>query len=202
MESLSLFPLSSIVLPGGQMRLRIFEPRYQRLVKQCLRHNQPFVMCLAPTSNQVWHQEPLEWVGSVVSIVDFEQLEDGLLGITVQGLERCVIHSVETEYDGLRLCNIEKIGRWPSQPLSKADAILAHSLGEVYQQFPQLEQLNRPAHFDDSAWVSQRWLELLPLNQVPLKQLVLAQTCQQTLTFLHQTLLSDDGAASQQNYHH
>ncbi len=202
MEKFSLFPLSSIVLPGGQMKLRIFEPRYQRLVKDCLSHKQNFVMCVAPASNEVWQKTSLERVGSVVSIVDFEQLDDGLLGITVQGQERCIIHKVETEFDGLRLCEVDTIGRWPSEPITKADAVLADSLNEVYHQFPQLEKLNTPTHFDDSAWVSQRWLELLPLNQVPLNQLVLAKTCQDTLAFLHHTLLCDDSTATQHNTSH
>lgn len=45
MEEIMLFPLSSVVLPEGKMKLRIFEPRYQRMVAQCSKTGSGFGLC-------------------------------------------------------------------------------------------------------------------------------------------------------------
>ncbi len=42
-----LFPLNVVLLPGAQLPLHIFEPRYREMVKNCLQENSPFGMLLA-----------------------------------------------------------------------------------------------------------------------------------------------------------
>jgi Lon protease-like protein len=42
----AIFPLKSIILPGGQFPLRIFERRYIDMVKECLKKNVGFVIAL------------------------------------------------------------------------------------------------------------------------------------------------------------
>jgi ATP-dependent Lon protease len=42
-----LFPLNVVLLPGANLPLHIFEPRYREMVKNCLEENSPFGMLLA-----------------------------------------------------------------------------------------------------------------------------------------------------------
>ncbi len=87
MEEIMLFPLSSVVLPEGKMKLRIFEPRYQRMVAQCSKTGSGFGLCLFDSKSNKNANELSEF-GTLVKIVDFETLSDGLLGITVVGIRR------------------------------------------------------------------------------------------------------------------
>ena len=42
MRTLRLFPLSSVLLPGGRIPLQIFEQRYLDLVRDCMKSSEPF----------------------------------------------------------------------------------------------------------------------------------------------------------------
>jgi len=44
---LPLFPLNVVLLPGADMPLHIFEPRYRQMVRDCLETKSPFGMVLA-----------------------------------------------------------------------------------------------------------------------------------------------------------
>src|SRR5260370_23602760 len=44
---LPLFPLNVVLLPGADMPLHIFEPRYRQMVRDCLEAKSPFGMLLA-----------------------------------------------------------------------------------------------------------------------------------------------------------
>jgi ATP-dependent Lon protease len=46
-DRIPLFPLNVVLLPGEQLPLHIFEPRYRRMVRECLEQNSPFGMLLA-----------------------------------------------------------------------------------------------------------------------------------------------------------
>ena len=82
-SDIPIFPLKSIILPGGQFPLRIFERRYLDMTRDCLKYNSGFVIALTKTDS--------EYISSVydyacyVEIVDWSQLDGGLLGITVEG---------------------------------------------------------------------------------------------------------------------
>ncbi len=43
---LDLFPLNSVVFPHQTMSLRIFEPRYLKLIETCYRDASPFGICM------------------------------------------------------------------------------------------------------------------------------------------------------------
>lgn len=85
MNEVMLFPLTSVVLPEGKMNLRIFEPRYIRMVKECSSKNMGFGVCLVGNDGDPKEVGNVSSIGSLVRIVDFETLSDGLLGITVVG---------------------------------------------------------------------------------------------------------------------
>ncbi|ELV8623520.1 hypothetical protein ATY35_02910 [Vibrio cidicii] len=190
MTQLMLFPLSSTVLPSGKMKLRIFEPRYKRMVKTCCEHNMTFGMCLVDRSAG---RSTLSQCGTEVKIIDFDVLPDGLLGITVQGVQRFTIEQIALEEDGLRLATVQPLLPWPQTELPDQESYLGKQLEQIYAQFPQLGELYPQRLYTDANWVTQRWLEILPLSVQQFEQFAGHADCSSGLNFLSQ-VVEDDSA--------
>lgn len=104
--TLVLFPLSAHLLPGGIMPLRIFEPRYQRMIAES--REREFALCMLDP-RQPDALRNMYPIATRVRIIDFDLLPDGLLGITVLGVERVRITDLWQEEDGLRVGEVEPL---------------------------------------------------------------------------------------------
>ena len=80
-----LFPLKTVLFPGGVLPLRIFEPRYLDMVSQCLKSDSRFGVVAIVEGNEAGTGATFTEMGTLAQIVDFDQLEDGLLGLTCRG---------------------------------------------------------------------------------------------------------------------
>ncbi|WP_117235351.1 LON peptidase substrate-binding domain-containing protein [Vibrio maerlii] len=187
MTELMLFPLNSVVLPEGKMNLRIFEPRYKRMVKECCANDIGFGMNLA-SGRKSTSGITISTVGTMVKIIDFETLPDGLLGITVVGNQRFSLQQVWSEHDGLRKAKVEWLDNWNHSELNGSDSFLSVQLEQIYNKFPQLGALYSHRFFDDASWVAQRWLELLPLESEQFELLTSASSCQPSIDFLRSAI--------------
>ncbi|WP_404399303.1 LON peptidase substrate-binding domain-containing protein [Idiomarina seosinensis] len=163
-EQLPLFPLTAHVLPHGSLRLRIFEPRYTRLVKRCMAEQTDFVICMFDANEGKDSQKYILPYGTAVSITDFEMLEDGFLGITVEGKSRVKIHQHHREPDGLNIGESQRLPAWQPKPATEQHELLIKRLQEIYATYPELGSLYEKPNFDDLSWLCQRWLEILPLD--------------------------------------
>ena len=105
-NKLPVFPLGLVVLPGTIQTLQIFEPRSLSMVKNCMRTDTGFVITLS-TNNQ--SGDSFMSQGTFVQIIDFNQLPNGLLGITVKGSQKVSIKSVEQLESGLHYASISLI---------------------------------------------------------------------------------------------
>lgn len=158
-----LFPLHSILFPGGALPLRIFESRYIDLVRRCLREDSGFGICMIRQGKEVGGVAEVYEVGTYGKIQYFEQLESGLLGITVRGERRFQLRRTWVESDQLLMGEVEFLAAEPRQPLGEQYRPLAELLGEIIQQLgPPYSVL--PSEYDDAAWVGQRLTELLPID--------------------------------------
>lgn len=173
-EELPLFPLTAHVLPEGRLRLRIFEPRYTRLVKRCMSAQSDFVICMFDPMQSKDSSEYILPFGTAVQIIDFEMLDDGFLGITVQGKDRVKIQQHHTEADGLHVGRVERLPGWPNESLPSDKIVLKKRLEEIFQVYPELGSLYHDERFDELSWLCQRWLEILPLD-VHAKQRLIKQ---------------------------
>jgi Lon protease-like protein len=183
-----LFPLSGHVLPGGQIRLRIFEPRYLRMVKEaCAQSPNSYIgMCMFNDTGHVDDNTHIHRIGTLATVVDFETLPDGLLGITVAGQQLFAIESIETASDGLRVGRVRPFRSWPEHPLQVEYRDLAEQLMAVYQRYPELGAPPNSQQLDCANWVAQRWLEILPVA-AEIKQTLLDQaSCEPALGYLHE----------------
>ena len=160
MSELPLFPLRTVLFPGGSLQLRIFEPRYLNLVSRCLRENIGFGVVMIRQGTEVGPAVTYE-VGTLARISDWYTLSDGLLGITALGEERLRIHSSRRESDGLVIGEVTMLGPERAiglEPRHTAAIAALQSLSALANE-PIPEAQWRP---DDAAWVAARLAELLP----------------------------------------
>ncbi len=185
---LPLFPLSSHILPQGRMSLRIFEPRYVRMIKESCASNTGFVICMlnsAGDQNLNSHIFPL---GTLCKVIDFDVLEDGLLGVTVEGIECVSIQNIETESDNLRVALVASAKQWSCEPNDLALHPIDERLQEIFERYPEVSSLYNEMRFDDPIWVINRWIELLPVGAEQKQHFLMQQDCKKVLHYLSQLI--------------
>jgi len=160
-----LFPLSTVVFPGGPLPLRIFETRYIDLVRRCMRDGSGFGVVLLREGAEVGVPAVTYDVGTYARIVDFSQQPDGLLGIRATGERRFRILERRRARDGLNLADVEWRGDERAEPLPEEFADLAPAIDAILTQagepYASLER-----RLDDAAWISGRLAEILPVPVV------------------------------------
>ncbi len=94
---LDLFPLNSVVFPHQKLSLRIFEPRYLKLMETCNREAHPFGICLIREGKDVGAPAIPFKIGTSVVIKEFTDVSDNLFYIVVKGERRFRIEHVIQE---------------------------------------------------------------------------------------------------------
>jgi Lon protease-like protein len=160
---LPLFPLSSIVLPDGLLPLRLFEPRYINMIKECFKNETGFGVCLIKEGNEVGAPSVPYEQGTLVSIVDFDQGSDGLLHITAKGVQEFDLLSYSVQKDQLLVGEVSL--REPDAPLVMNDKYreLSNKLG-VILSYVEPNIVYDDKRLDEPDWVCHRLLELLPIT--------------------------------------
>lgn len=158
----ALYPLPTVVFPGGIMPLRIFEPRYLDLVAMCMKGSTGFGVCAERPSNSGGFSVPHR-VGTLVEIIDFERLDDGFLGITVVGRRRFDVLSTRQADNGLWWGTVDFLRddhdvNCPTEfdTLKQVAAALVEQAGMPWNE--------RTADYDSADWLSARLTELLPFD--------------------------------------
>jgi len=163
---LPLFPLKTVLYPGGLLPLRIFEQRYIAMAKACLQDSRPFGVCLITRGDEVAHDPtaPPEFsmVGTEATIASWDMPELGILHVRAVGGERFQVRSHRVERDGLVVALAARIPAEPTatletrfEPLAKLLELIAARVGP--HQFPEARA------YDDASWVGYRLAEVLPL---------------------------------------
>lgn len=179
-----LFPLSAHLLPEGRMALRIFEPRYVRMVKDACANNTGFVMCMLNSSGDKSKNEHIYPIGTFAHVVDFDLLEDGLLGIKVAGSHLVEVSHIASDDDGLRTGECKDLTPWQCEISPQQMAPMDERLKEIFKNYDELAKLYDSPQFENPKWVLNRWLELLPVDGAQ-KQYFLAQkNCTSLLNYL------------------
>lgn len=159
-----LFPLASVLFPGGQLQLRIFEPRYLDLVRECTRHGTGFGVCLILQGQEVGESAVPAAIGTVARISDFHRDDDGLLGIVAEGGSRFRVARSRVRSDGLLRGDVEVWPDEPEQPVPVEFALLQTILERLIETMaPHWRHAQRSA-YDDASWLGFRLAELLPLD--------------------------------------
>jgi hypothetical protein len=157
-----LFPLGTVLFPGGPLPLRIFEARYIDLVRRCMRDGSGFGVVLIREGAEAGGPALTFDVGTYARIVDFSQQPDGLLGVRANGERRFRILERRRARDGLNLADVEWLPDELRQPLPEEFAELAPALDAILTQVGEpYASLERQV--DDAAWVAGRLAEVLPI---------------------------------------
>ncbi len=163
MTRLPLFPLNSVIFPGGLLPMKIFEARYLDLVSDCLKNNRVFGICLIKDGQEVGAPAQVHGVGTSVSIVDWEQRRDGLLGVLVHGDRRFRVLNSQVEPNGLVTAEIEFLEREKEAAIPEEFRSMSDMLKRI------MDELGAPydrlaIHYDLAGEVGARITELLPLD--------------------------------------
>ncbi|MCC5853990.1 MAG: LON peptidase substrate-binding domain-containing protein [Alkalimonas sp.] len=190
-EQLALFPLNCLLLPEGKTKLRVFEPRYVRLVKEATAGKRAFAMALLnPLVNQQ-HPDRIFPLATRVEVTDFDVLKDGLLGIEVHGLSRVRLRKRWQEADQLHVAETEPVDFWHQQPLDEPRQPLQQSFQQLLAREPELARLYPATRLDDASWLAARWLELLPLPPLLKEHLAEQSTPDACLHYLERCLKAE-----------
>jgi hypothetical protein len=186
-----LFPLQTVLFPGGRLPLRIFERRYMDMAKACLRDGSPFGVCLIREGREVGEPALPEAVGCVARIVEWDMPQLGLLQVVARGERRLRIRARRVQADGLALAGAELLDEERDAPLDPQADLCARVLRRMVDAAPAgLVEL--PPRYDSSAWVSARLAELLPLSLASKQRLLEMDDARDRLEILRR-LISSSG---------
>lgn len=182
LTQLPLFPLNTVLFPGGWMPLRIFEVRYLDMIGRCHRAGAPFgIVCLseghevrrvdpqAAGEAPSFAKEDFHAVGVLARIDSLDKPQPGLLMIRCQGMQRFKVDRRQQLSHGLWVADVTLDAPEPVVPvpdhLDGARNRLQQLLMNLRERQPEvLAQLplQEPYHWNDCGWVANRWAELLP----------------------------------------
>jgi len=178
LQSLPLFPLSTVLFPGGVLPLRIFEVRYLDMIGKCYKAGAPFGVVSLTQGSEVQrpgNNEAFSNVGTLATITEYETPRPGLMMIRAGGAQRFRITSRDQLKHGLWIADVESLAPDKDveippdlQTASTALRQLIQSL-ELKSGGKEPLPLQAPWRLDDCGWVANRWCELLPLP-VAIKQ--------------------------------
>ncbi len=163
LESLGLFPLHAVLVPGAALGLRVFEPRYLDLVRDCGRSGRGFGICLIMDGEEAGAAAKPAAFGTEAVIEDFDTDDMGVLMLRVRGRRRFRVARTRVRDNGLVVGEVEWREPDPDEELRPEHGLLALLLQRILEQAGG-EHADAPAaRFDDAAWVGWRLSELLPL---------------------------------------
>ena len=186
-----LFPLQTVLFPGGLLPLRIFEQRYMQMAKGCLRDGTPFGVCLIREGGEVGEPAVPVDLGCTARIVEWDMPQLGLLQVVARGEQRFRIRSRRVQADGLALASIELLGEESDAPLDAQADLCARVLRRIVEAAPA-GLVEPPPRYASSAWVGARLAELLPLSHASKQRLLEMDDARDRLEILRR-LISSSG---------
>ncbi|GAA4859588.1 LON peptidase substrate-binding domain-containing protein [Luteimonas vadosa] len=163
-HSLALFPLQTVLMPGSTLGLRIFEPRYLDLVRDCGRNGDGFGICLVLEGNETGAPAVPVAFGTEARIEDFGTSDDGLLTLRVRGTRRFRVLRTRVRDNGLLVGDVEWRADDAVLPVQPQHALLATLLQRIVDKTGTSELGIDEECYDDTAWVGWRLAEILPLS--------------------------------------
>lgn len=178
--SIPLFPLNTVLFPGGVLPLRVFEPRYLDMVSHCLRTDSGIGVVLIEKGEEVGSAAITSEVGTLSTIRYWNQRADGMLGVTLEGKQRFRILSRSVEKNQLIRAEVELLPEIIGGLLPARYQYLAKILQNILNQLePPYSTLSQ--RLDDADWVASRLIELLPLELSVKQQLLVVDNTEEKL---------------------
>ena len=163
-HALPLFPLKTVLVPGATLGLRVFEPRYLDLVRECGHDGSGFGICLILEGEEAGATTTSAAFGTEARIEDFGADAGGLLTLQVRGARRFHVRRTRVRDNGLVVAQVEWCDPDPDDELRPEHAVLGMLLRGILEQVGGEHASAPPVRFDDAGWVGWRLAELLPLD--------------------------------------
>lgn len=194
LPELPLFPLGSVLFPGGLLVLKVFEARYLDLVSDCLRRQRPFgVVCLLQGGEVRAAKGTVQFenVGVLAQLDDVDSEQPGVLRARCTGTRRFRLLGPATQQaDGLWVGSVELLpddpGLAPSAELLPTAQALDNAIATLKAQ--GAEPFRSPHRLDDCGWVANRWCEILPISLGAKQKLMELDDPQVRLQLVHEFL--------------
>lgn len=161
-ETVFIFPLNTVLFPGGRLPLRVFEQRYIELTKQCIAQNRPFGVCQIKEGQETGTPAVPEPVGCLSRIVEWDMPQLGVFQLQTEGVQRFRILSSEVARNGLISATIERL---PNEDSVAPNSALCSEVLKAIIQKVGAEHFPSPHRFDDAAWIGYRLSEILPIDR-------------------------------------
>ena len=163
-NNLPIFPLGIVALPGTIQYLQIFEPRYLKMVKDCMKNDSGFVIVFQSEHSNGKDFE-ISKKGSYVEIIDFNNLSNGLLGITVKSLEKVIIKDLTQLEDGLHVANVQPVidPEVDDQALLAEFPELANILSQLVKH-PKISDMPLNVDFNSADSIAYHLAGLIPIS--------------------------------------
>lgn len=171
-DELPLFPLHSVLFPGGELRLRIVEPRHTDLIRWCAREARPFGVCLLLDGETAGTPAAPAAFGTSARIADFYTLPDGMLGIAASGERPFRVRRTRVRDNGLIVVEIDPVLPAPSEPVRPEHGLLVLLLDRLLEQAGGPHARAPRPCFDQADWVGWRLAELLPMSAIDRQHLL------------------------------
>jgi uncharacterized protein len=164
-----IFPLNTVLFPGGVLPLRVFEARYLDMVRDCMQHQRSFGVCLILRGKEVGAAAEHEAVGCLAQIRDWDMQQLGVLQLRTIGTERFRVLERSVGSNSLVHAAIEPIAADDALPVPPEFADCARLAQRIVQEIEQREPdparriVEPPYQFDSASWVGNRLSEVLPI---------------------------------------
>lgn len=160
-QEIHIFPLGTVLFPGGLLPLKVFEQRYIEMTKACLRDGRPFGVCLIREGREVGIAAVPEPVGCLATIEQWDMPQLGVFQLVARGGERFRIREMQVAPNHLITARVETIA--PDSAPDEVDPLCREVLQAIIARVGG-ERFPSPTRLDDPAWVSYRLAEVLPLE--------------------------------------
>lgn len=195
---LPLFPLNTVLFPGGVLPLKVFETRYVDMVRECMKNASPFGVVRIKSGQEVGLAAEPESVGCLANITQWDMQDLGVLLLRTEGGERFRIVETRVLEDQRLEARIEMIPADEAATVSDMHLSCAKALklviddinskGRAEQGDAFISPFSQPAQLDNTAWVANRWCEILPIPLKARQKLLELDDAQNRLAIVHQYL--------------
>lgn len=195
---LPLFPLNTVLFPGGVLPLKVFETRYVDMVRECMKNDSAFGVVLIKSGQEVGLAAEPDTVGCLANITQWDMQDLGVLLLRTQGGERFRIIETRVLGDQRLEARVEMINPDAAAAVSDIHLSCAKALklviddinakGRAEQGEAFISPFAQPAQLDSTSWVANRWCEILPIPMKARQKLLELENAQSRLAIVHQYL--------------
>ena len=192
---LPLFPLQTVLFPGGLLSLKVFEARYLDLVGSCLRESKPFGVVALKQGTDVRRGSEVvafENLGTIAELIDVDSAQAGILQVRCRGTQRFDVKKSHQQSDGLWVAKANSVpddeAVAPAESMHETVRGLANAIATLKAQ--GAEPFLAPYQFDSAGWVANRWCEILPISLAAKQKLMELPDAQVRLQLVDEFLRS------------